>query len=156
MLAGNWCAAVLFLRRFPIKYNLRQNTRSPVNNSTSIPSLSPEQVTFYDENGFVILEHAFTESELDALRRAADELLAQSGPVLPDTPRLQIESEQIDAQPGVRKIVIATNFAETGITIPDITCVIDSGKHREMRYDEKRQISRPVSTSRQTTLPRNV
>ncbi len=44
----------------------------------------------------------------------------------------------------MRKIVIATNIAETGITIPDITCVIDSGKHREMRYDEKRQISRLV------------
>ena len=35
--------------------------------------------------------------------------------------------------PGVRKIVLATNIAETGITIPDITCVIDSGKHKEMR-----------------------
>lgn len=35
--------------------------------------------------------------------------------------------------PGVRKIVLATNIAETGITIPDITCVIDTGKHREMR-----------------------
>jgi ATP-dependent RNA helicase DHX29 len=48
--------------------------------------------------------------------------------------------------PGVRKIVISTNIAETGVTIPDITCVIDSGKHREMRYDEKRQISRLVET----------
>ncbi|KAF8642409.1 hypothetical protein AX16_009674 [Volvariella volvacea WC 439] len=47
---------------------------------------------------------------------------------------------------GVRKIVIATNIAETGVTIPDITCVIDSGKHREMRYDEKRQISRLIET----------
>lgn len=35
--------------------------------------------------------------------------------------------------PGVRKIVIATNIAETGVTIPDCVCVIDSGKHREMR-----------------------
>lgn len=31
---------------------------------------------------------------------------------------------------------LATNIAETGITIPDITCVIDTGKHREMRYDD--------------------
>ena len=36
--------------------------------------------------------------------------------------------------PGVRKIVLATNIAETGITIPDVTCVIDTGKHREMRF----------------------
>ena len=48
--------------------------------------------------------------------------------------------------PGVRKIVLSTNIAETGVTIPDITCVIDSGKHREMRYDEKRQLSRLIET----------
>lgn len=38
--------------------------------------------------------------------------------------------------PGIRKIVISTNLAETGVTIPDITAVIDTGKHREVRFDE--------------------
>ncbi|KAI4701061.1 hypothetical protein J4E89_010757 [Alternaria sp. Ai002NY15] len=44
--------------------------------------------------------------------------------------------------PGIRKIVLATNIAETGVTIPDITCVVDTGKHKEMRFDERRQLSR--------------
>ncbi|KAL8293992.1 hypothetical protein RB600_000118 [Gaeumannomyces tritici] len=48
--------------------------------------------------------------------------------------------------PGLRKIVLATNIAETGITIPDVTCVIDTGKHREMRFDERRQMSRLIDT----------
>ncbi|BGP54757.1 hypothetical protein JCM8202_003265 [Rhodotorula sphaerocarpa] len=48
--------------------------------------------------------------------------------------------------PGIRKIVVSTNLAETGVTIQDITAVIDTGKHREMRFDEKRQISRLVET----------
>ncbi|KAJ8521412.1 hypothetical protein ONZ45_g1880 [Pleurotus djamor] len=57
------------------------------------------------------------------------------------------QSAVFDIPPtGIRKIVLATNIAETGITIPDITCVIDTGKHREMRFDEKRQISRLIET----------
>lgn len=46
------------------------------------------------------------------------------------------EQEQAFLVPpdGIRKIVLATNIAETGITIPDVTCVIDTGKHKEMRY----------------------
>lgn len=35
--------------------------------------------------------------------------------------------------PGYRKIVLSTNIAETGVTIPDVTCVVDTGKHKEMR-----------------------
>lgn len=47
---------------------------------------------------------------------------------------------------GMRKIVIATNIAETGITIPDITAVIDTGKEKMMRFDERRQLSRLVES----------
>ena len=34
-----------------------------------------------------------------------------------------------------RKVVLATNVAETSITIPNVTAVIDSGLARVMRYD---------------------
>lgn len=42
---------------------------------------------------------------------------------------------------GIRKIVLATNIAETGVTIPDITCVIDTGKHKEMRYNYRKIVT---------------
>ncbi|XP_015704196.1 ATP-dependent RNA helicase DHX29 isoform X2 [Coturnix japonica] len=42
---------------------------------------------------------------------------------------------------GIRKIVLATNIAETGITIPDVVFVIDSGRTKENRYHESSQMS---------------
>ncbi|XP_069133013.1 ATP-dependent RNA helicase dhx29-like isoform X2 [Argopecten irradians] len=43
--------------------------------------------------------------------------------------------------PGIRKVVIATNIAETGITIPDVVFVIDTGRVKETRYMESSQMS---------------
>ncbi|XP_042660588.1 ATP-dependent RNA helicase DHX29 isoform X2 [Tyto alba] len=42
---------------------------------------------------------------------------------------------------GIRKIVLATNIAETGITIPDVVFVIDTGRTKENRYHESSQMS---------------
>ncbi|KAG7322878.1 hypothetical protein KOW79_014224 [Hemibagrus wyckioides] len=47
---------------------------------------------------------------------------------------------------GVRKIVLSTNIAETGVTIPDVAFVIDTGKTKENRYHEGSQMSSLVET----------
>ncbi|KAI8802887.1 P-loop containing nucleoside triphosphate hydrolase protein [Cladochytrium replicatum] len=43
---------------------------------------------------------------------------------------------------GLRKVVLSTNIAETGITIPDVVCVIDTCRAREINYDERRNVTR--------------
>ena len=47
-----------------------------------------------------------------------------------------------DVAQGCRKIILATNIAETSITIPDVQYVVDSGKLREKQYDQQRRITR--------------
>ena len=45
-----------------------------------------------------------------------------------------------------RKIVLATNVAETSITIADVTVVIDTGRMKEMQYDAAGGLSRLANT----------
>ena len=47
---------------------------------------------------------------------------------------------------GVRRIILATNVAETSVTIPDVVYVIDTAKIKEQRYDPDRHMSSLVSS----------
>lgn len=68
---------------------------------------------------------------------SSSEFFAQGWSIHPLHSSIAIEEQEQALLPppnGTRKIVLATNIAETGITIPDVTCVVDTGKHREIRF----------------------
>jgi ATP-dependent helicase HrpB len=46
------------------------------------------------------------------------------------------------AAPGMRKVVLATNLAETSVTIPGVTAVVDCGLARRARFDPVSGMSR--------------
>lgn len=58
------------------------------------------------------------------------------------------EQRRVFSRPpsGQRKIVLATNVAETSITIDDVTVVVDCGKVKETRYDTLSQMSCLIET----------
>ncbi|XP_060018074.1 ATP-dependent RNA helicase DHX30 isoform X4 [Lagenorhynchus albirostris] len=82
--------------------------------------------------------------DLDLVTDLVLHIDARGEPVHSNIPMM--DQKAIFQQPpvGVRKIVLATNIAETSITINDIVHVVDSGLHKEERYDLKTKVA-PIS-----------
>ncbi|MFK7741144.1 MAG: ATP-dependent RNA helicase [Planctomycetota bacterium] len=61
--------------------------------------------------------------------------------VLPLHGRLDLAEQNRAVRPGdVRKVVLSTNVAESSLTIPGVTAVVDSGLARELRFDRGRGV----------------
>ncbi|KPJ20464.1 Putative ATP-dependent RNA helicase DHX30 [Papilio machaon] len=80
-------------------------------------------------------------AEIKQVKKILDEIYAGSTThmVLPVHSRLSTTEQTRMFEkpaPGIRKIVLATNIAETSITIPDVVYVIDTGAHKENRIKE--------------------
>ena len=82
------------------------------------------------------------------IRRAIGDLQSRlSGPgmnavdIIPLHGSLDSDEQDAALRPGSRRrIVVATNIAETSLTVPGVTAVIDSGLHKVARYDADRGI----------------
>ncbi|KAG7498428.1 3-5 RNA helicase YTHDC2 isoform X1 [Solea senegalensis] len=61
--------------------------------------------------------------------------------VYSDTQTLDHKTVMDASPPGVRKIILSTNIAETSITISDVVFVIDSGKIKETSFDSISHVS---------------
>jgi len=78
------------------------------------------------------------------IRRVQSELAAVPGArVLPLHGTLPPEEQDAALAPSaMRKVILATNVAETSLTIEGVTDVIDSGQHKVLRYDPERALDR--------------
>lgn len=79
------------------------------------------------------------------IRRTADRL----APLLARTPvpvhqlhgSLDADDQDLAIRPtSGRRVILATNLAETTLTVPDVTMVVDTGLHKVARYDADRAI----------------
>ncbi|XP_013140365.1 PREDICTED: putative ATP-dependent RNA helicase DHX30 isoform X2 [Papilio polytes] len=79
-------------------------------------------------------------AEIKQVKKLLDQIYANSTHmVLPVHSRLSTteQSRMFEKPaPGIRKIVLATNIAETSVTIPDVVYVVDTGTHKENRIKE--------------------
>ncbi|MFN3407570.1 MAG: ATP-dependent RNA helicase HrpA [Limisphaerales bacterium] len=110
-----------------------------------------ERVLIESDFGDVLI---FLPGERD-IREARDQLegrLGREAEIIPLFGRLSAGEQQRAFAPGARrKVVVATNIAETSLTIPGIRFVIDAGLARISRYNPRTRTRRlpiePVSQS---------
>ena len=78
------------------------------------------------------------------IRRAQSDLGGVSGArVLPLHGTLRSEEQDEALAPcAERKVILATNVAETSLTVEGVTDVIDTGQHKVLRYDPSRGLDR--------------
>ena len=100
-------------------------------------------VTDYDRDGDVLI---FLPGERE-IRECADVLEGQkyhNTEILPLFARLGLDEQQrvFNTNNPNRRVVLATNVAETSVTIPGIVYVIDTGQARVSRWNPAKQIQR--------------
>ena len=106
-----------------------------------------------------ILVFAPGAAEIDNLVRELRRSLGDGAWVLPMHGGLTSRDQHRVFQrppPGARKVVVATNVAETSITIDDVDCVVDLGRVKELRYVSATDVSAlaEVYTSRAAATQR--
>ncbi|CAK0740565.1 ATP-dependent RNA helicase HrpA [Gammaproteobacteria bacterium] len=127
-------------------YPVEVRYRPPVDNEdTDLPELvadAVEEVLAEGRLGDVLVflsgEREIREAAVALSKRTLDRIL-----VLPLYARLTAaEQARVFQRSGLLQIVLATNVAETSLTIPGIRTVIDTGLARINRYSPRSQVSR--------------
>ena len=134
-------------RAYPVEVRYRPPEQESGLTERVVASL--DDITREDSKGDVLVflpgEREIRDTHLALARRQY-----RHTEVLPLYARLSVKEQDRVFKPGpARRIVLATNVAETSLTVPRIRWVVDSGDARVKRYSRRSQIERlhiePVS-----------
>jgi ATP-dependent helicase HrpB len=118
-------------RRFPIEVRYRPNTPLPDAVRAQLAEAAGDVLCF--------LPGA---REIEAARA---QLAGVDALVLPLHGSLDVDAQERALAPAPRrKVILATNVAETSLTVDGVTEVIDSGVHKVMRFDPKTAVDHLV------------
>jgi ATP-dependent helicase HrpA len=134
-------------RAYPVELRYRPPEREAGLTERVVAAI--DDITREDPGGDVLVflpgEREIRDAHLALTRRQY-----RHSEVLPLYARLSVKEQDRVFKPGpARRIVLATNVAETSLTVPRIRWVVDSGDARVKRYSRRSQIERlhiePVS-----------
>jgi ATP-dependent helicase HrpB len=122
-------------RAFPVE--VFYAPRAPVDVLRGVVSTVQNALEVHDGDALVFLPG---EAEIRRVMNALDRVNAE---VLPLYGSLGLEAQQAAIQPADhRRVVLATNIAETSLTIPNVRIVVDSGLARVSRFEAGLGLSR--------------
>lgn len=134
-------------RTFPVEYRYRP-AEDPGDDLASNVSSALDEL--WSEGSGDVLVFLPGERQIHDLYRSLKRGLGEGVAVLPLFGRLPTRQQQAIFHPGDRpRVVLATNIAETSLTVPGIRYVIDAGTARISRYSPRTKVQRlpvePVS-----------
>lgn len=128
-------------RSYPIQYSYQANN----NKHTLLADLAKLTVRAFNEQAGNILLFVAGIKEIKTCQTLLMASLPRDVVIAPLYGALSLAEQQLainDCEAGKRKIVIATNIAETSLTIEGISVVVDSGFERSMSYQAQSGIGK--------------
>lgn len=134
-------------RSFPVSITFRNPQDPPIDRHTLVEELSYTILEAHQNDEGDILVFLPGEKEIRLLHtQLSDALKSTETAILPLYGNLTKDEQQYAIRPAPnRKIVLATNIAETSLTIEGIRIVIDSGLERVLKFDPSSGMERLVT-----------
>ena len=138
-------------RSFPVAVHYLPRQQVP-QDSRQLPGVMARKIaSWMDEEHGSLLAFLPGVGEIKQVEALLQESLGHRtevtiAPLYGDLSKQQQDSAIAPSPPGRRKVVLATNVAETSLTIDGIRMVVDSGLMRESRFDPNTGMNRLVTT----------